>query len=68
MVHQLIVFFPKSQLFKMVQSEGFIDYIINYAIDPLKAMAEVYKKIEYLPKKLQNNDLFETATNEPFPT
>ena len=42
----------------MVQSEGFIDYIINYAIDPLKAMAEVYKKIEYLPKKLQNNDLF----------
>ena len=28
----------------MVQLEGFIDYMINYASDPLKTMAEVYKK------------------------
>ena len=42
----------------MVQLEGFIDYMINHASDPLKTMAEVYKKIADLPKKLQNNDLF----------
>ena len=58
MVHQLIIFFPKSQLFKMVQLEGFIDYMINHPSDPLKTMAEVYKKTADLPKKLQNNDLF----------